>query len=391
VGLKTFCDYYNRGECRSCSEIETDYRAQLDRKEARVRESLAFLSPPELDPSVPSPRAGFRNRAKLVVTGTSADPVIGLGGEDDLDLGRALLACPIHHPKLNEVIGALPEFIREYDLVPYRIAERKGELKGLILFYASETDEMYLRFILRSKECVSRIRKLLPKLQARFPRVTVVTANLQPIPHAILEGPEEVFITERKTIRHAIGGVPFRLAPPAFVQTNSEVAAELYACAAEWIRESGAARVVELFCGQGAFSFFAAGAAAALLGIDRNVEGVEAANASAREQGLAHLRFKAASADETRGELEAFRPDLVLVNPPRRGLAGARSLLREVAPRELIYSSCHLETLVGDLQVFRDGYRVRRLRVFDLFPHTKHFEVLVWLVSVKILNDPVEI
>jgi 23S rRNA (uracil747-C5)-methyltransferase len=307
--------------------------------------------------------------------------VLGLAGEGDLDRGRELLACPIHHPRLNAVIAALPDFIREFDLIPYRIAERKGELKGLILFYSAETGEMYLRFVLRSKECVARIRKGLPKLAAAFPELVVVSTNLQPIPHAILEGPEEVVLTERRAIRHAVGGIPFRLSPAAFVQTNSEVAAKLYATAADWIAESGAKRVAELFCGQGAFSFFAARkpGVEALLGVDVNADGVAAANESAREQGLARLAFRAADAADVARELADFAPDLLLVNPPRRGLGRARATVRELAPRTLVYSSCEIATLAEDLRAFAPEYRLERARVFDLFPHTEHFETLVRL------------
>jgi 23S rRNA (uracil747-C5)-methyltransferase len=377
--VETFCGYFNRGECRSCSEIGHDYSAQLKAKEARLKSAFGAIPLPPLEVSVPSKLEGFRNRAKMVVTGTTAAPVIGLAGESRLDDGRELLACPIHHPKLNAVIGAMPEFIRDYNLIPYRITERDGELKGLILFYSSETDEMYLRFVLRSKECVSRIRKLLPVLQARFPEITVVTANLQPIPHAILEGPEEIFVTERRTIRHSIGGIPFRLSPQAFVQTNSEVATKLYAKAAEWIRESKSERVLELFCGQGAFSFFAAKSASALLGIDRNAEGVAAANESASEQGLSHLAFRAADAGSMEMELATFNPDLILVNPPRKGLGKTVELLRQAAPREIIYSSCDVKSLAADLAVLASLYRVRRIQIFDLFPHTGHFETIAWL------------
>lgn len=311
----------------------------------------------------------------MVVTGSVEVPIIGLAGEESLDQGRELLECPIHHPKLNEVIAGLPEFIREYQLHPYRIAERKGELKGVIAFYSPDSDEMYLRFILRSQECVSRIRKLLPKLQAKFPALVVVTANIQPIPHAILEGPEEIYITERREIRHRIAEHEFKLAPGAFVQTNSEVATRLYATAAEWIRDSGVERVCELFCGQGAFSFFAAKHAKKIMGIDINPDGVKAANETAREQGLTHLKFISADAATVGDELRAFQPDLVLVNPPRRGLGAAL----DFPPGNLIYSSCSLDSLTADLVKLSEKYRIEKAQIFDMFPHTEHFELLIFL------------
>lgn len=377
--MPSFCAYFNSGQCRSCTDIVQDYATQIAGKEAQARAALSFLAPFTMEKSVESPRQGFRNRAKMVVTGTIENPIIGLPGEENLDLGRELLACPIHHPKLNALISALPQYIRAYNLIPYRIQERQGELKSLIAFYSAESDEFYLRFVLRSKECVSRIRKLLPELKTEFPALAVVTANIQPIPHAILEGPEEIYLTERQAVDHRIGAHHFHLTPQAFVQTNSEVAEKLYAHAAEWIRGAGAEKVMELFCGQGAFSFFAAATAKEILGVDINPSGVKAAAESAREQGLSHLQFRAADAADVGAEITAFKPDLILVNPPRRGLGRSLDLLLAHSPQKIIYSSCSLESLAADLQKLSIKYRAERVQLFDLFPHTAHFETLVLL------------
>ena len=260
--MDSFCGYFNRGECRSCSEIDRSPSEQIAAKEARIRSSLNFFSTENLPilASVRSEPKAFRNRAKMSVTGTLADPRIGLIGAENLDDGRSLLECPIHHPELNRFLLAMPDFIREYRLIPYRIGEKTGELKSLIAFYSPSSHEMYVRFVLRSQECVSRLRKALPKLQADFPALVCVSANLQPIPHAILEGPEEIFLTGRRTITHRLGEFSFRLSPQTFVQTNVEVATQLYREVAKWVAEAKPSKMLELYCGQGAFSFFTAAA-----------------------------------------------------------------------------------------------------------------------------------
>ncbi|OFZ42460.1 MAG: 23S rRNA (uracil-5-)-methyltransferase RumA, partial [Bdellovibrionales bacterium GWC1_52_8] len=383
--MTVFCSHFTQSSCRSCEWMELDYPAQLLKKEEQLRHSLEFFSPFALEPTVRSKRQGFRNRAKMSVTGTVEQPVIGLLGEDVLDAGRELLNCPIHHPKLNELLVALPELIRKYKLIPYNIASRKGELKALIAYYSpgpeNQSGQFYLRFVLRSKECVSRLRKALPELQSRIPELVCISANIQPVPHAILEGPEEILITERATIDYWLGALKLRLAPQAFVQTNQEVAVELYQTAARWIGEAQQGRrgkCLELYCGQGAFSFAAANMAEEFLGIEINPEAVRNANAQAAELGLGHLKFICADATQVEAELQAHRPELVLVNPPRKGLGGAVELLLRNPPEQLLYSSCNVDTLASDLRILATGYRLRRAQIFDMFPHTEHFETLVW-------------
>lgn len=377
--MVSFCSYFNSGQCRSCTEIKVSYSEQITKKEERVRSALAFLGPFTLMSTFRSETREFRNRAKMIVTGTSALPIIGLMGEQNLDLGRDLLECPIHDLKLNLLIGVLPRYIREYNLIPYRISERDGELKALIAFHSPESGEYYLRFVLRSQECVSRIRKLLPRLQSEFPSLVVVTANIQSIPHAILEGPEEIYLTSRTSLNHRMAHRSFNLNPQAFVQTNGGVATQLYARAAEWIKECQTNKMLELFCGQGAFSFFAAESAKELLGIDIKPEGVVAANLSAKERNLTHLHFRAADAASVGNEIAAYGPDLILVNPPRRGLGPTVDLLLRSLPSKIIYSSCSLESLASDLRKITQKYQVERVQVFDMFPHTEHFETLVLL------------
>jgi 23S rRNA (uracil747-C5)-methyltransferase len=380
---ETFCHYYNQNQCRSCKWIELPYAEQLLQKERTLKEALSFAASIALKPTIQSPIQGFRNKAKLSVTGSREEPILGITGVDKIDEGRALLSCPIHHPKLNQVIEALPQFIREYNLIPYQIEARTGELKGVILFYSEATDEMYLRFVLRSKECVSRLIKMLPVIQTRFPFLKIVSANLQPVPHAILEGREEIFISDLHTIHHQIGNLKLQLAPQAFVQTNVEIATHLYQTAADWIKAVKPKVMADLFCGQGPFSFFAAESAEKIVGIEVNADAVKTANETAKELGLTHLSFKCVDVAKAQSTFEQTGADLALVNPPRRGLGqeGITMLVNQ-PPDYLIYSSCSYESLARDLQALSSVYTLQKAQIFDLFPHTAHFETLVQLKKI---------
>jgi 23S rRNA (uracil747-C5)-methyltransferase len=387
----SLCTHFNRDHCRSCVWIDRDYSIQIIEKESLVKAAFPSL---ELEPTVRSSLVGFRNRVKVSVTGSLESPILGLLGREErgesLDQGRELLDCPIHHPKINALLQILPAFISRHRLVPYSIQEKRGELKGLIAFYSPASQEMLLRFVVRSRECEARLRKGIAELQSAFPELVCISLNIQPIPHAILEGEEEIFLTEKKWIHHVLQGrgdstassksiVQLELTPQAFVQTNGEIAGELYATAARWTKEIKPKRLLELFCGQGAFSFFCAPHAEQVLGVEINEEAVVRANATAKALGHSHLQFVAKDAGMVKEEMETFSPDLVLVNPPRAGLREGVEVIRRASPEWLIYSSCSLSSLARDVANFGGEYSVQRGQIFDLFPHTEHFEILLLL------------
>lgn len=359
--------------------IESEYSAQLHQKEIILLKSLAPFFQGPLGQTYSSKTEGFRNKVKLIVTGTKDNPILGLWGEDDLDAGREILNCPLHHPKLNELMGALPEFIKLCRLEPYQIASRTGELKGLIAFISNDTNEMYLRFVLRSKESLDRIKKNISSLQQILPNLQCVSTNIQPVAHAILEGEEEVFLTEKIFVNHKLGRVKFQIGPRAFVQTNQLVATALYQTASEWVQELKVARFCELFCGQGAFSFFVAPHVKAALGIEVNLEAVLNAKMTAKREGLEHLDFKCSDAALVEKEISEFKADLLLVNPPRRGLGLSLELIQKSKSPYILYSSCSYQTLTRDLEKLSQNYSVQKVQIFDMFPHTDHFETLVLL------------
>lgn len=379
--MKTFCSYYNQGICSSCSQIELPYADQLSAKVDKLTKLLSFSQPYELLNPIGSQTSGFRNKAKFSITGTVESPIIGLTGELELDQGRDIKDCLLHHPAINQLANGLPAFIQLVNLKPYQIKLKQGELKGAIIYYSAESKEMYLRLILRSKESLDRIRKHAAVLMNQFPQLTCLSANIQPVAHAVLEGVEEIFFTENHFIQHQIGEASMTLHPQGFVQTNQEMAEKLYSTAAEWVKQAAPQSFMELFSGQGAFSFFIQKFVKQAVGVEINAEAVARANQTAKEMNWNHLNFIAADAAKVSELVAKFKPELILVNPPRRGLAQATELLKKVNADYFIYSSCNAETLAQDLIVLKEYFTIVKAQVFDMFPHTEHFETLVLLKS----------
>jgi 23S rRNA (uracil747-C5)-methyltransferase len=377
--MNTFCSYYNLGICRSCNRIEDTYEHQLQLKSEKLSKLLAHFPLIEQLPSVPSERQGFRNKAKFTVTGTLENPIIGLTGESELDKGREITNCLLHHPEINKILQQIPSFIEKAKLVPYQIKSKTGELKGIIVYFSQESQEMYLRLILRSKESLDRIKKNSSFFIHEKSLVTCLSANIQPIPHAILEGEEEIFFTENHFIHHQMGEIRMTLHPQGFVQTNQKIAQKLYMTAANWVQEIKPHTFVELFSGQGAFSFFIQSFVTKAVGVEINPDAVRRAHLTASENQWNHLSFIAQDAGAVLKEVLSLRPDILLVNPPRRGLGQAIELVKKIQSPYFIYSSCNAETLAQDLEELKTHYSPLRSQLFDMFPHTDHFETLVLL------------
>jgi len=371
------CHHFEAGRCRSCAWLGTPYDAQLVAKQRLVEELVAMPAGSWLPP-VASAGMGFRNKAKMVVHGTVEEPTLGILGPTGS--GVDLRDCPLHTAGIRAALPALAGFVTRARLAPYDVAARRGELKHLLVT-ESPDGELMVRFVLRSQEPVARIRKHLPALRAELPALAVASVNLLPEHKAVLEGDRELLLTERETLTMRVAGLALHLRPQSFFQTNTAMAAELYARGRAWVAEAAPGTVWDLYCGVGGFALAVAGTGAAVTGVEVSGEAVASATLSASEAGLDGVRFIAADATAY-AVGSAAPPDLVVVNPPRRGvgpeLAG---WLERSGVARVLYSSCNAQTLATDLAAM-PSLRPVRGQLLDMFPHTAHYEVLTLLARL---------
>ncbi|MCL2917961.1 23S rRNA (uracil(747)-C(5))-methyltransferase RlmC [Shewanella litorisediminis] len=374
------CDYFNRGLCQSCRLMPKPVSEQLLDKEARLTRLLGSLAVDERLAPVSGPEFGFRNKAKMVVMGAAHAPVLGIPGPDGqpVDLSH----CPLYPQDMQALLVELTAFVRRAGIPPYRVDKAKGELKFILLTRSAVRGEFMLRFVLRSKDAIPRIERELPKLMADFPAIKVVSVNLQPVHMARLEGEEEIFLTQATRLDEVFNGVPLFIRPKSFFQTNPEVASSLYATAARWVDELKPKSLWDLFCGVGGFGLHCASHELPVTGIEIEAEAIDCAKTSAAAMGLDNLSFAALdSTGFAMGQEAQDVPEVIIVNPPRRGTGKELcERLSAFGPKAIIYSSCNPETLAEDLALI-SGYRIARVQLFDMFPHSDHFEVLCLLIK----------
>ncbi len=371
------CALFDAGRCRSCEWIAQPLPLQLSAKMDHLGALLAPFAVESWCEPVSGPEQGFRNKAKMVVSGSVEKPLLGMLHRDGTP--EDLTACPLYPEIFAPVFAALKPFIARAGLTPYNVARKRGELKYLLLTESQLDGGMMLRFVLRSEAKVEQLRAVLPTLQAQLPQLKVISVNIQPVHMAIMEGEREIFLSDQQVLAEKFNGVPLAIRPQSFFQTNPAVASQLYATARDWVRQLPVNHMWDLFCGVGGFGLHCATPEMKLTGIEIAPEAIACATQSARALGLHNLHFQALDSTHF-ATAQASVPDLVLVNPPRRGIgAELCDYLSRMAPPWIIYSSCNAQTMAKDFAALAD-YRVARVQLFDMFPHTAHYEVLTLLI-----------
>jgi 23S rRNA (uracil747-C5)-methyltransferase len=371
------CALYTAGTCRSCQWLEKPYPQQLTDKQHHLQSLLAERDVAHWLAPIAGEQGAFRNKAKMVVSGSVERPLLGMLHRDGTPVD--LSGCPLYPASFAPMFAVLKSFIARAGLTPYNVARKRGELKYLLLTESTHSGGVMLRFVLRSEGKLAQLRAALPWLQQQLPQLRVISANIQPVHMAIMEGELEIPLTEQQALEEQFNQVPLYIRPQSFFQTNPKVAAELYATARDWVRALGIESMWDLFCGVGGFGLHCAQTDTRLTGIEISAEAIACARQSAKTLGLQQVNFQAL--DSTKfATAEGSVPQLVLVNPPRRGIGkDLCDYLNQMAPSYILYSSCNAETMAKDIEMLPD-YRIERVQLFDMFPHTAHYEVLTLLV-----------
>ena len=387
------CPHFDSGACRSCTLLDLPRPRQLAEGRERVEHLLGpFLAPgTQWGPPIVGAEAGFRARGKMAVGGTAQEPVLTLPGQS---AGTDLCDCPLYPPGVEAVLDGAKALIRRAQVPPYDVARRRGEIKN-VLVTASPDGEHLLRLVLRTTRALERIREHLPGLLSAHPSVVAVTANIHPEHTPQVEGEQEIHLAGAESIAVRTGDVTLFARPQSFLQTNTEVAGELYRQAATWIAElaegweartaevaPGPPRIWDLYCGLGGLALHAARAvpAAQVTGVEVSAQAITGAREAARTQQIpATFLVEDATSWAIRESAGDGPPQVVIVNPPRRGIGPELAQwLEDSAVPDVIYSSCNPATLAADLAAM-PSLRIGAGRFVDMFPHTEHAEVIVRL------------
>jgi 23S rRNA (uracil1939-C5)-methyltransferase len=368
------------GVCGGCRFQDLAYEAQVAEKERQVRDALIrigkFVDPP-LEPIVPAAsQFGYRNKLEYSFAAGKEAVELGFHRAGRWDQVIGIEECLLTTNLGNGIRLAVRDWAREEQLEPYDQATGRGYLRHLVVREGRNTGQVLVVLVTAPGERFETgyfvdVLRAFPEVRSIHWAINDTPAEQTNLPTKLLWGAD--------AIEEQILGLRFRIRPSAFLQTNTEMAARLYELAREFAALTGEENVFDLYCGTGTIGLTLAGSARSVWGLEISEEAIACAIENAELNGIENARFFAGNVGQTIEELreEAGDPDVVVLDPPRAGLAG-KALRRTGAlgARRIVYVSCNPTTLASDLQVLRDefGYELDRCRPVDMFPHTPHVE-----------------
>jgi 23S rRNA (uracil1939-C5)-methyltransferase len=371
--------------CGGCRFQDLAYETQVQTKHQWVADSLqriAGLTDAPLEPIVPAAsQFHYRNKMEYSFTQLESGPTLGLHKAGRWDEVLEIQKCWLTSDAGNAIRNTMSDWAREEKLTAYDQETHEGYLRHLMIREGRNTGQALVQLVTNRGERFDRERLI--EVLTQVPEVKSIHWSINEGVSETTELPTELIWGE-DAIEEEIGGLRFRVRPNAFLQTNTEMAEQLYAIAREFAGLTGNETVYDLYCGIGTIGLSMAKDAMTVWGIEISEESVACAIENQELNAIGNTAFFAGNVGEVLADLRtrAGDPDVVVVDPPRAGLAGkALKRLGEIAAPRIVYVSCNPTTLAGDLKRLSDdyGYRLVRARPVDMFPHTPHVESVALL------------
>ncbi|GAX91258.1 23S rRNA (uracil-5-)-methyltransferase RumA [Effusibacillus lacus] len=379
------CPVYE--QCGGCTLQHLEYQSQLEWKRELVRESFARYTGQSHWPIQPTVGMNhpweYRNKAQLPVAVVGGEVVAGLyspGTHKLVDVS----ACPIQHPTTNEIVRTVRDLLQELGIPIYNEKKHTGSVRTIVPRIGFETGEVQLTLVTRTEE-LPRKKELIQRLRERLPYLTSIMQNINPARTSLVFGEKTVPLWGKEKIEERLGEVRFTLSSRAFFQLNPEQTTKLYNLVAEAAALTGEETVVDAYCGVGTIGLWLAPKAKEVLGIDVIPEAIADARENAVRSGIRNARFEVGKVERLLVERvkKGFRPDVVVVDPPRTGCD--EELLRAMLtakPKRIVYVSCNPSTLAKDCNILLEKYEIQNIQPVDMFPQTAHVEC-VTLLTLK--------
>ncbi len=366
---------------RACSPYQImDYEDQLELKQEQIKEIFSrqlHLELPSLE-VVPSPLIwGYRQRAHFHLIWENKAPLLAYHQPGSFVEFIPVDKCFLLPEKANDYLHQVLEFLRIENLteikeIEIRFSFTTGDV--LLVFFIDEKNSSGQRYNKTNKSKNKQEWLKIKKLFTFLPSANAV-AIIRKNDHQ-----EEYLLFGRNFLLEKIEGIFYAIGPQSFFQVNLSILARLIMDLKAFIPFSGRERLADLYCGVGTFGLALASQVAEVYGVELEPENISFLKKNLEMNQIKNFNIAAGQASKLALSVLAQGVDVIIVDPPRRGLEKkVIEAIKSYPPRFFLYLSCNPTTLARDLGQFLHVYKLKELRFYDFFPHTPHIETLAIL------------
>ena len=318
----------------------------------------------------------YRNKAQVPVRRVNGQVETGFFRKNSHDL-MPIEDFYIQDPVIDQVVLALQDLIRRFDLKPYDEKEQSGLIRNLVVRRGYHSGEIMV-ILVTTRPKIFRVDQLIEQLIKQFPAIKSVMQNINDQNTNAIFGKEWQVLYGQDYITDQMLRNSFQISGPAFYQVNTEMAEKLYQTAIDFaeLREDDV--VIDAYSGIGTIGLSVAKHVKEVYGVEVIPEAVENSQKNAELNGITNAHYVCDTAENAMKNWlkEGIQPTAILVDPPRKGLT--ESFIKASAQTgadRIAYISCNVATMARDIKLYQElGYELKKVQPVDLFPQTHHVE-----------------
>ena len=326
---------------------------------------------------------GYRNKASVPVRKIGDKLTTGFFRKNSHDL-IAMENFYIQDPKIDQAILKVRDIMRTYNVKPYNEKDNTGNLRHIIVRRGYYTGEMMIVLVTRTAKFFPA-SKIIPDITQALPEVVSIVQNVNPTRTNTILGEDAIVLFGEDKYTDTLLGKTYEISSRSFYQVNPTQTEKLYNVVLDFAALTGEETVIDAYSGIGTITLTLADNAKHVYGIESVEPAVENAKTNAKLNNVENVTFEAGLAEEVMVEWskQGRKADLVVVDPPRKGLEEAFiNAVIEMEPAKMIYVSCNPATLARDVALLTEGgYTVEKIQPVDLFPQTSHVESVTLLTK----------
>lgn len=380
------CDYYDK--CGGCQLQHLNYEAQLEMKRNQVVN--LFHRKGKL-PHVPiHPTVGmdypwfYRNKSQIPVGGEKQQVEMGYYRQRSHHIIN-MDQCLIQYQAQNGIMRLLRDLLNQFNIAPYQETVHQGLVRHVVIRKGYHSDEIMVTIVINGTE-LPHTHDIINALVETFPQIRSIKININKEKSNVIMGAKSITLYGEETISDSLGELNFKINDKSFYQINVLQTEKLYNIAVNYAGLTGAETVLDAYCGIGTIALSMADRAKHVYGVEVVPEAIKDAKRNAQLNHFNNTTFVAGPAEKVilDWQKQGIRPDVVTVDPPRKGCDNTFiETLNQLEPDKIVYVSCNPSTQLRDIQLLLNKYDLIEVTPVDMFPHTTHVETVALLKRKK--------